>query len=347
MTDEDGTGDVARRIEDLVAGYVPAAVLFATVELGIFDALGEPRTVAELARQVGASEDGIGRLCRVLAVLGFVRFEGDLVAADPVARAALGSAGAASLADVVLHHRRHILPPLLSLADAVTTGLPQHAHWAFLEGGPPNEAPYEALSRHPEEYRAFVSAMDRGSVGVGRDIAERVDLADVRRLVDFGCGGGIVARELLRALPLLTVESFDLPAACEVARGRTHDELLAERHTIAAADLRQGVPARGADVVLLSAILADFPRAERCALLRHARESLRPFGRVLVSETMVDDDRRGPPKAVMFSLLLLAATRGDQLSEADLRADLAAAGFVVASVHRGGPRDLVEAIRTD
>lgn len=337
--------DTARKIEDLLTGYVPAAVLFATVEVGLFDALAEPRTLHELARQLGASEDGIARLCRVLATLGFVRFEGDRVAADPDARDALGSAGAASLVDVVLHHRRHILPPLLSLGDAVTTGLPQHGRWSFLDGVPPSGPPYEALSRHPEEYRAFVSAMDRGSLGVGRDIADRIDLRDARRLVDLGCGGGVVARELLRALPLLRVESFDLPAACDVARGRTQDELLGDRHTITAADLLRGVPARDADVVLLSAILADFPREERRLLLGRARASLRPDGRLLVSETLVDDDRRGPPKAVLFSLLLLAATRGDQLSEADLRADLEATGFAIVHVHRGGPRDLVEAVR--
>ncbi|MGN6104505.1 MAG: methyltransferase, partial [Kofleriaceae bacterium] len=239
-------------------------------------------------------------------------------------------------------HRDQILPPMVRLAEAVRTGRPQHAAWPFARA-PIAGAPYDELAKHPDQQRALMVAMDHGSIGVGAAIARAVDLSAARLLVDLGCGGGVVARELLRALPALRIESFDLGAACAVARERSAAEGLAARHTIADGDVRQGVPTRGADAVLLSAILADFPRDERIAILRRARAVLRPGGLVLVSETLLDDDRNGPPRAALLSRLSRAATLGAQLSAAQRVPELEQAGFTEVRVHRGAPRDLIVA----
>jgi SAM-dependent methyltransferase len=335
---------LAGRIEDLTRAYVPAMAVFAAVDLGLFDALAEPTTIAALAVRLAATEDGVARLCRALAALGLVELAGTQVAAVPEARTLLARSGAASLADVVHHHHRQLLPPLLHLADAVRTGRPQHAAWPFAIT-PVAGAPYDELARHPSEVAAMVAAMDHDSATVGTAIAGMIDLRDARLLADVGCGGGAVARELLRALPGLRVASFDRGAACEVARARSQAAGLAERHTVADRDARDGIPITGADAVLLSAILADFPAGERLEILRQARAALRPGGRVLISETLLDRDRRGPPKAALLSLLTLAVTTGDQLSGDQLHAELAEAGFIDTTTHPGTPRDLVVAVR--
>ena len=96
----------------------------------------------------------------------------------------------------------------------------------------------------------------------------------------------------------------------------------------------------------MSAILADHSRDERIALLGHAHRALRPGGKVLVSETLLDADRCGPPKAALLSVLTLAVTRGDQLSWPQLREELVAAGFEQLEMHRAAPRDLVVGVKT-
>lgn len=334
---------VATRIAEMTSGYLPAMVVFAAVDVGLFDALTAPRSFAELAASSAASPDGIARLCRALASLGLVTLAGDIVTAEPAARAALARDGEGSLVGLVQMHRRLLLPPALQLGDAVRTGAPQHAAWPFADA-PVASSPYDELARHPAELRALVLGMDHDSAGVGAAIARTVDLGDARLLVDLGCGGGVVARELLAAVPALRIVSVDSAAACDVARARSAAQGLAARHVFEPGDARRGVAVRDADVVLLSALLADFPRAERATILRHARTALRPGGRVLVSETLLADDRCGPPRAALLSLLTLAVTRGDQLSGAELIGELEDAGFEAPVIHRGEPRDLVVAV---
>ncbi|WP_394824733.1 methyltransferase [Pendulispora albinea] len=331
-------------LEETATGYMAASVLFAAVELGLIDALAEPCTVEELAQRTGATADGLARLCRVLAGMGLLHREGNRFLAPAPLRAVLGEQGDASIAAVLRHHHRHVAPLLSRLAEGVRSGKPQHAAWRFASA-PPAEAPYAELARHPDEYATFLAAMDHASRGVGDAIVRTVDLSAVRSLVDLGGGGGQVARELLGALPLVRIEGFDVAAACSFARARSAAAGFSERHTVAPGDLLDECPVRDADAVLLSAILADWTSSERAIILRRAYDALRPGGRLLVSETLLDDDRRGPPKPAMLSLVMLVAMRGDQLTESELRAELAAAGFSSVRVHRMAPRDLVVAHR--
>jgi 3-hydroxy-5-methyl-1-naphthoate 3-O-methyltransferase len=351
--------DIVQEMESVSAGLVPALVLFAAVELGLFEHLTTPRTLTELARLTGCvrphdtrpAEDGLRRLVVVLQRLGLVQLVDDRVEPTTGSASLFGSGPTAARFRAQAHHRhRQLLPVLAELASAVRTGRPQHAAWRFA-GQQPTDTPYQALLRAPDEYARFVAAMDRGSEGVGQAIGKQLDLTGVTELLDLGCGGGIVARELLVACPTLRVHSVDLPAACCYARAET-DALpgdVRQRHRISPWDVfgDEPFPGEPCDVVLLSAILGDFPAAERGRLIARAARLVRPGGRLLVSETLLDDDREGPPTAALFSLLMLAVTEGDQLSERELRPLLEAAGFVEIEVFgQGRPgRQLVVARR--
>lgn len=331
--------DLAARLEGLSGAIFPAYVLYAAVDLGVFEQLRAPCTVPELAQRSRATVDGTLRLVRALAALDLVRLEGGVVAAAPGALELLG-AGARSIAPVLRHHRHQLAPLLARLPAALRGEGSQLAAWEFARS-PPAESAYLELARHPEQLEDFLLAMDHASRGVGADLAARVELREVRRMVDLGCGGGVVARELLAACPELRIESFDLAEAAERARDASTRAGLEARHVVRAGDLLSGVAARDADAALLSAVLADWGPAERARILATALEVLAPGGLLVVSETLLDDDALGPPKAAMFSLLMLLAMRGDQLGAAQLSRELLAAGFEAPTVLRGGPRDVV------
>ncbi len=342
MTEANDEARLAESLEALAMGYIPASVLFAAVDLRLFDALDEPRSFADIAARTNATVDGIERMCRVLATMGLVIVEAEVASATPAAMAVLSSHAPRSRARLLRHHHRHLAPPMLRLAESVRTGLPQHSAWPFA-GQPAEASPYAELAAHPDEYEAFLSAMDDASRGVGRSIARAVDLREARRLVDFGCGGGQVARELLESQPDLRVESFDVGPAVSIARARSAKAGLGSRHVVSIGDLFDRPSELGADAVLLSAVLADWPAIDRAKILSNAAHALRPGGMLLVSESLFDDDRRGPPKVAMLSLFMLAALRGDQLSGRDLAAEIAAVGFGEIEVLRMSPRDLVVA----
>jgi SAM-dependent methyltransferase len=344
LTALEDASQVRALVERLTQGLVPLCAVFAANELGLFDLLAEPRSVAALAERAGLGADAMTRLVRALGHLGLLRFEDDVVDAPPAVRDALATTAPGSLAPLLRHHHHQLLPPLLRLAEAARTGLPQHASWPFA-GDRVASSPYEELGRSPVEVAAFLAVMEDASRGVGTEIARAVDLSRVRTLLDVGGGGGGVARELLAACPALTVESVDLPAAVDVARAASAAAGLEARHRVRAWDVSSGLPDGPYDAVLLSALLADLPREERDGVVRRAARALAPGGLLLVSETLLDDDRRGPAKAAMLSLVMLAAMRGDQLSGPELTTLLEREGLVDVRVRRGAPRDLVFARR--
>ncbi|NUO49609.1 MAG: methyltransferase domain-containing protein [Polyangiaceae bacterium] len=332
--------DLASRLLGIATGYLPAHILFAAVELRLFDALDVPRTLEEITARTGGTPNGIFRLCAALGTMGLVSVEGGRVAASPEAFLALRSEG--SVAPIILHHQRQVAPLFAGLGAAARTGLAQHARWQFARS-PVAETSYAELARHPEEIDRFLAAMERSSAGVGTAIARDLHDLGVRRIVDLGCGGGVVAREILTEMPDAVVLSFDLDRMADIARKRSALAGLASRHIVATGDIVAGVGARDADAVLLSAVLADFDDDERRHILEGARTNLKPGGWLVISETLLDEDRLGPPDAVMLSLVMLVAMRGDQLSADELTSLLEASGFSEIRIRRGAPRDLIVA----
>ena len=324
------------KVEEVATGYVGATILFAAFEIGLFDALEHPMEVHTLASKLGASPDGVRRLCRAIATMGLLKLEGDLAA--PIAGAREALARGSDAASVARHHQRHVLPMFLHLADALRPGGRQYRRWSFAEA-PVAPSAYDELARHPVELATFLTAMDRSSRGVGLSLVPSLRERGVRRLVDLGYGGGGVAREILANMDEISIESFDLPGVCAIARARGQGFDHADRHVISPGDLLAGVDARGADAVLLSGILADFDDRERAAILAGARRNLRPGGHLIVSETLFD----GGTSAAILSLVMLLAMRGDQLTCAEITSLLERAGFSEVTMKSAQPRDIVAA----
>ena len=77
---------------------------------------------------------------------------------------------------------------------------------------------------------------------------------------------------------------------------------LADRITFVESDARDVAWPMDNDVVLMSYLLSAVSEAATVALLGRAYKALRPGGRLLVHDFMVDDDRSGPPLAALWLL---------------------------------------------
>ncbi|XP_006916186.1 acetylserotonin O-methyltransferase [Pteropus alecto] len=101
-------------------------------------------------------------------------------------------------------------------------------------------------------------------------------------------------------------------------------------------------PLPEADLYVLARILHDWS-PEKCAqLLARVHRACRPGGGLLVIESLLDADGRGPLTTQLFSLNMLVQTEGRERTPAQYRALLAAAGFTDVQCRRtGGPYDAV------
>jgi SAM-dependent methyltransferase len=338
-------------VQWMVSGYLFSSVLFSAVELGVFDHLeARPGNAAQLAARLQASLMGTQRLMDALCALALCRRDEDGVHYNtPLASAALTSGAADSLVPLILHHKRHVFDLFAHLTDGVKSGEPQWPRWPFISGAPAADC-YAELARHPDEQALLARAMNRDSAGTGRALLKHVDLTSAHELIDLGGGGAQMAIELAEALPQLSVVIVDLPGACRHAQARVEAARLQSRIRCVTADLRRPLDDRvtPADAVLLSGVLSDFPDADRGRVLEHAAAVVAPEGRLLVSETLFNERRTGPALPALLALCMLLATRGDNFTPGEIRAQLAGVGFHEVEIFSGaddGVRDLVVARR--
>ena len=139
---------------------------------------------------------------------------------------------------------------------------------------------------------------------------------------------------------MFVAEACSASPACE-ARSSTWRTVCAtaQRHLAGFGDRAAAVPGDmfagdwpGADVVLLSQILHDWPMATGQQLLAHAHAALPPGGRVLVHEKLVEDDG-GPLANALVTVDMLVWTDGQQMSRAGVATMLREAGFSDIAVH--------------
>ncbi len=311
----------ARKLFDLVAGFVYSQTLWTCVRMGLLESLRQgPREAADLARELRLPADSAGRLLRAAAAL-------DLV--EPVGgdRYALGAQGAAlvgnpGLAPMIEHHRLLYA----DLGDGVDLlrrgggGGALAAYWPYATAAAPERAAPAAVA----DYSTLMAA---SLPSTAEDIFRAYDLRRHRRLMDVGGGEGAFLTAVGARAPGLELTLFDLPAVtgrAEAALGRAG--LLPRTRIIAGDFLSEPLPG-GCDIITLVRILHDHDDTGVRTLLRSARAALPADGALLVAEPMSAAPRADLVADVYFAFYLLAMGRGRARSPAEIGAFLREAGF--------------------
>lgn len=335
MTDNSTFGVTLTQV---INGYLLSAALFAAVDMDLFNHIAEwPLKRDELARRIGVSVQYLHRLLRVLDGLGLVTVtDGDRIALTDTSRESLVDGAPESMLAAIRHHHHHAYWALGNLGLSMRTGQPNC--------GAVGDDLYTMLDRDSDA-STFIEAMNGFSKQVGRRIIELVDLQDVGTILDLGGGGGQIAHELLVSLPNVEVVLADREPILKIARARW-SELYPDRLRYLEHEFQQDTFTRErADVVLLSAVLGDWDGYWRSRIFRSAWAATRPGGKLLISETILDDDQRGPAGALLLNLYVLTLTQGgDNLTEHEWREFLKKEGVQTFEVVRDGSngfRDLI------
>ena len=290
--------------------------------------------IADLANAAGADPDALCRVLRELAQKGF--FE------EP-------SPGRFALNDAA----RILLEPGMregfdldafggrmaytwsTLLKVVRTGKPAYQDvfgrdfWSDLEANPAIANSFDVLMGPGHGYPDPEVLLDPG------------EWDSIRTVVDIGGGTGSLLAKVLSARPHVRGTLVDLPRT--VARSAEVFETagVADRASVSAQSFFDPLPA-GADLYMLSRVLADWPDAEALQLLHRCAEAARPNGRVVLLNGVTPADRASP------DLLMLILVGGKDRTLDQFR-DLAhRAGLIVrASGRTNSGRFIVECVPTD
>lgn len=310
----------ARELFDLCAGFVYSQVLYACVELEVFEHLASgPLDLRELAPRLGLPEERALRLLKSAESLNLVERVGPR-------RFALGELGAAlrgngGVAEMVRHHAmlyRDLEDPVgLLRGSRSETAL--GAYWSYAGGVP------EALDG--EGTRGYTDLMGASQGLIAGDVLDAYPLARHRRLLDLGGGNGAFLTAVAARWSHLELMLFDLPPVADQARARFEREGLAERVRVFGGDLFRDALPSGADCCSLVRVIHDHDDDRALAILKAARGALPPSGVLLLAEPMSDTPGARPVGEAYFGFYLLAMGSGRPRTPEELRAMLREAGF--------------------
>lgn len=295
-------------------GYYSSQALYVAARLGVADLLSSgPQSASALAETVGADEDSLFRILRLLAQQGIFEM-------DPEGRFSLNDAGEqlkvraqGSMRDLVLVFGEEFYQAFGQLLVAVKTG--RDAFRITFGRGL-----FEYLEKYPDRGRAFDRAMGAGAVFFDA-IPGSYDFSKVPTVVDVGGGNGTLLESIVTANPHLEGVLFDAAPVVEAAAARLQDESLSGRIRTVAGNFFNEIVG-GGDAYLFGRILHDWTDDQCLTILANCRRAINPGGRVLVIERLLPG-----AYATAADINMLAVTGGRERSEEEFARLFSEAGF--------------------
>lgn len=319
-------------------GYAPPIIIEAALKLDIFEKLNQgPLTLGEMALSTGASVRGLRAILNALVGFDLLAKLGGSYALTPESAAFLVPSKPGFHGGLFRHVTNQLIPKWLSLTEIVRTGKPSRAVNDEQEGA--------------GFFERFVEDIFPMSYPAASALARELRLAEATdpvRVLDVAAGSGVWGIALAQASPKVHVTALDWEQALKVTRKMVTRFGLAGQFGEIGGDLKTVTFGDGYDVVTLGHILHSEGAAASRKLLGKVAGALKPGGTVAIGEFTPNDDRTGPPHALIFAVNMLVNTdEGDAFTLPEVRSWLEEAGFEdVRTIPTPGPSPLILAARS-
>ena len=300
--------DWANELMELSWTYRAGRLVHVAHGTGLFERLGRGKAAtAALALDLRLDETWVERLLIPLAALGLVARADRNWELTPKAAATLRS-DAPLYQGHTLAHSSHVWRFWNDLGSRVRG---EEGGWVYSPLG-------EELFR---PHRDFILAMhNMAMAGRAAALADAVDLAGRRTLMDVGGGPGSYAMALCERNPGLVATVFDLAETIEIAREVIARLGMTDRVRTVVGDWDKDEFGSDNDVVLMSNILHG-PDSGAEMKLAKARRSMKSGGLLIIQDFLMNAEKTGPLIPALFNVMVGA------YSVTELTGLVAAAGF--------------------
>lgn len=301
-------------IKEIANGFQKSRIFLTAYELGIFSALGNgQKTSSRVAAALATNPRATDRLMNALCAIGLLTKKKNKFANIPVGSHFLVKGKPGFIPGLM--HTVHLWDTWSTLTEAVRKGT------SVFHRSPTNERGEAWLT-------AFIAAMQDRALTAAPTIIRKMDLLNVERVLDVGGGSGAYAIAFARAKRGIHATIFDLPNVLPLTKRYVRAAGLMGRIHFMPGDYTKNDLGSGFDLVFLSAIIHSLPGAANRRLMRKCAKALRPGGRVVVQDFIMDDMRIHPVHGAMFALNMLVGTEaGDAYTEAEVSAWMIDAGL--------------------
>jgi hypothetical protein len=339
-TKRDSTPRPYELLFQLVIGKWISQALGTIVELGIADQLAKgARRCSDIAREAGASEDGVYRLLRALTTVGVLAEGSDRRFKLTALGQLLRSDHPQSLAGYA-HFTAHdsTWRPWGLLTYSVRTSLPAFDH-VF------GEPIFGYFAKNPEAAAIFDNAMTSISTAEAKATSDAYDFNGVGTLMDVAGGHGLLLATVLQRHKRMRGVLFDLPHVAAGATATLAHAGLTARVRVETGDFFKELPT-GADAIIMKHIVHDWDDGSATRILQSCHRALGARGKLLIVDPVVPPGNV-PHYGKQLDLEMLVLTpRGRERTKAEFTRLLRSAGFRLSRVvPTKGPMSIVEGIK--
>jgi SAM-dependent methyltransferase len=284
----------------LVDVYLPmmkSAAIISAGELGVFEALAQgPRSLAELATSTGSDERGLGTLVDLLAALGYLVCDGELIANTPHTQRWFTTRGSIDYTPALQWSAR-AWGLMQTLTDCVRRGGPERSLWSVMD-------------ERPEWGPSFSRAMHAFARHLAPDLIAHVRVPrTARRMLDLGGSHGLHSIAFCQEYPALCSVIVDQSSALTETAATVARAGLADRISLQPGDLRAVDWGKDYDVVLLLSVAHNQTADDNARLLARVGSALRPGGQLVIHEYPGDAPLSAYAAAFRVTLLTETGTR--------------------------------------
>jgi SAM-dependent methyltransferase len=299
----------------MVDVYLPmmkAAAVISAGQLRLFEALADgPLDTARLARAIGASEVGTGRLADFLVAVGYLELTRDGFANAAHTARWFTTKGFDYTAGLLWTAESWSL--MSNLSSAVRRGAPEQTLW-------------ESMQERAHWGPIFSNYMQTFARHLGPDLLERVELpSGARRLLDLGGSHGQHSIGFCRKYPALSAVIVDLPSALTHTEEALAEAGMTQRISLRPGDLLEADWGDGYDAVFYLSVAHNQTDANNRRLIAHIGRVLKPGGLLLIHEYLSGEPIDVYDAAFRVTLLVETATRTYSFDE--VSGWLSAGGF--------------------
>jgi len=308
------------RILEIGYAFWKSKVLLSAVEFGLFTVLAPgPLTLDQLVSTLKLAERGARDFFDSLVSLNLlVRDQHGRYSNSPESACYLNRRSNLYIGGALERLNSGGYEPWAGLATALRSGKPWNTRLA---------RGYNALHSDRQASDAFLKGMTGGVLLPARALAQKFPWSEHRTVTDVGSAQGCCLVEIARVHAHIVGCGFDLPPVAPFFREYVREQNLSERLRFCPGDFFTD-PLPKADVLVIGRVLHNWDLPTKKMLLQKAYAALPVGGKLVVYETLIDDDRCHHVHALLQSLNMLVMTKGGfDFTAADCAGWLADVGF--------------------
>jgi ubiquinone/menaquinone biosynthesis C-methylase UbiE len=261
------------QVLDLLDGYVAASALSAAFEFGLFWLLeAGPMTAEDIAKRLDLPLGRCSYWLQYLSKLDFLSRDLGGYALTGKTRSAVIDAYSRESWRLLAQEAHEGIPPFQFFTSHLAT---PGSLWQVAGLEPPNY--FAQMAEDLERARRFTRMLFELHQDLAAEIAKRLDLSNVNRLMDLGGGSGVVSMSLLAEYPQLEVVVIDIPSVCKAGSEIVNEIGLADRIGFHPADFTQDDLPGGFEMIL-ECDVGIYSQV----LFEKVRRSLEPGGRYVI-----------------------------------------------------------------